>query len=353
MEHSDGVANIALGLGQSVVGGGKDHMFCPAYPHIQYETVDDKVRNTQTKFYALNMAPEGTDLSRGEEETLIQLPIRKAERHKTLTYTASVWDNSNERLIEDLSIAGPRVINFANILKYNYFPLSEILVQILDISQKAMGIPVEIEFAVDLKKTTEILPVFYLLQVRPLSHNDDEVHIENEYLTIEKAVLYSTEALGTSCIKGISDIVFLDPGKFDKTKTMEMKEEIKEINKLMKDQDKNYILMGPGRWGTRDRFLGIPVNWSEINKAGLIIETGLHDFDIEPSQGSHFFHNLVALNIGYLNIPYHQKGKSFIDWDFLRSMQPIGNREFFTHVAREIPFTVLMDGKTGNSVVLK
>ncbi|MCK5201769.1 MAG: phosphoenolpyruvate synthase, partial [Spirochaetales bacterium] len=154
-------------------------------------------------------------------------------------------------------------------------------------------------------------------------------------------------------IKDISDIVFLDPAKFDKTKTMEMKEEIKEINNRFKNQDKDYILLGPGRWGSRDRFLGIPVNWGEINRAGIIIETGLPDFDIEPSQGSHFFHNLVALNIGYLNIPYHHNRESFIDWDFLRSMVPIDNGEFFTHVSRDKPFSILMDGKAGNAVILK
>ena len=353
MLHSEGVANIAMGLGQSVVGGGKDHRFCPVHPGIQYETVEDKIRMSQTDFYALNMATSKADLSKGEEETLVQIPMRKAEKHKTLTHTASVWDNRNERLVEDLSIPGPRVINFANILKYNYFPLSEILVEILDISQKAMGIPVEIEFAVDLKKTTEALPTFYLLQVRPLSHIEEEVFIEPEKLTKEKAILYSTEALGNGFIKDISDIVYLDPLNFDKTRTMEMKEEIKKINNELKEQDRDYILIGPGRWGTRDRFLGIPVNWGEINRAGIIIETGLHDFDIEPSQGSHFFHNLVAMNIGYLNIPYHHTGESFIDWDYLRNMEHISKNEFFTHVSREIPFTILMDGKSGKSVILK
>ena len=353
MQHSEGVSNIAVGLGQSVVGGGKDHMFCPSHPQIQYQTVEDNIRTTQTDFFALKMKTSDTDLSKGEEETLALLPIKTAELHKTITHTASVWDFRNERLIEDLSIQGPRVINFANILKYNYFPLSDILVEILDISQKAMGIPVEIEFAVDLKKTTDILPTFYLLQVRPLSHNEEEVSIEPENTTKEKAILYSTEALGNGFIKDISDIVYIDPLKFDKTRTMDMKEEIKEINKKLKENDKDYILIGPGRWGTRDRFLGIPVHWGEINKAGIIIETGLHDFDIEPSQGSHFFHNLVAMNIGYLNIPFHHKGESFIDWDYLRTMEPIENGEFFTHVSRDIPFTILMDGKSGNAVVLK
>ena len=353
MKHTEGVANIAVGLGQSVVGGGKDHMFCPAHPQIQYETVDDKIRTTQTEFFALEMNLKKTDLSRGEEETLVQLPIRKSEKHKTLIHCVSVWDNTNERLVEDLTIPGPRVINFANILKYNYFPLSEILVEILDISQKAMGIHVEIEFAVDLKKTTENLPTFYLLQVRPLSHNDEEVYIDPGNITTEKALLFSTEALGNGFIKDISDIVFIDPVKFDKTKTMDMKEEIKEINNKLKEQGKDYILIGPGRWGTRDRFLGIPVNWGEINRAGIIIETGLPDFDIEPSQGSHFFHNLVALNIGYLNIPYHHKRESFIDWNFLRSMEPIDNGEFFTHISRDKPFSILMDGMAGNAVILK
>jgi len=192
MENTEGVSNIAVGLGQSVVGGGKDYMFCPSHPGIQYGSIDDMIRSTQTEFFALNMSKVETDLTKGEEETLVKLSIRMAEKHKTLIHLASVWDNSNERLVEDLSVPGPRVINFANILKYNYFPLSKILKQILDISQKAMGIPVEIEFAVDLKKSKDILPTFYLLQVRPLSHNEEEISIDPKYLTKEKSFLYST-----------------------------------------------------------------------------------------------------------------------------------------------------------------
>lgn len=353
MKHSDGVANIAVGLGQSVVGGGKDHMFCPAYPQIEYETTEDKLRTTQTEFFALDMGPEPSDLSLGEEVTLVQLSIRKAEEHKTLAHCSSVWDYVNERFIEDLTVKGPRVINFADILKYKFFPLSDILVEILDISQKALGVPVEIEFAVDLKKTPDTLPAFYLLQVRPLSQTYEEIRIDEEDISREKALLFSTEALGNGFRKDISDIIFLDPANFDKTKTMDMKDEIKKFNETLKKEQKDYILIGPGRWGTRDRFLGIPVNWYEINRAGIIIETGLMDFDIEPSQGSHFFHNLVALNIGYLNIPYHHKRDSFIDWQYLRSIEVINKGKFFTHAARKTPFTILMDGKAGHALILK
>jgi len=284
---------------------------------------------------------------------LVLLSIRKAESHKTLTHSASVWDNTNERLTEDLSVSGPRVVNFANILKYEQFPLSKILVDILDISQKAMGIPVEIEFAVDLTRTKTNLPTFYLLQVRPLSQNDEEVYLDPDNISIEKAVLYSEEALGNGFIKDISDIIYLDPVKFDKTRTLEMKEEIRILNTELKEQNRDYILIGPGRWGTRDRFLGIPVNWGEINKAGIIIETGLHNFDVEPSQGSHFFHNLVAMNIGYLNIPFHNRGKSFIDWNYFRTIKPIFEGEFFTHISRNSPFSIVMDGKAGNAIILK
>ncbi|MEA1911332.1 MAG: PEP/pyruvate-binding domain-containing protein, partial [Spirochaetota bacterium] len=353
MKQLDGVATLAVGLGQSVVSGGKGYMFCPRYPDIQYITIDNMIKSSQTKFFALNMDPDLTDLSLGEEETLTQLRMYKAEKHKTLTHCASVWDYMNERLVEDLSVKGPRVINFANILKYNIFPLSDILVKILDISQKALGIPVEIEFAVDLKKTSAMLPAFYLLQVRPLSLNNEEIHISKKDISPEKALLFSSEAMGNGFTKDISDVVFLDPAKFDKTRTIEMKEEIKIFNEKFKAEQKNYILIGPGRWGTRDKFLGIPIKWADIDKAGLIIETGFKDFDIEPSQGSHFFHNLVALNIGYLNIPYNDNKDSFINWEYLRSMDVTGKGEFFIHVTRNTPFTILMDGKAGEAVVLK
>ncbi len=355
MKHSDGVATIAVGLGQSIVGGGKDYMFCPAYPGISYGTAEDLIKNSQTDFYALNLADSGRDLRGGEESTLSSLPIQTAEKHKALTHLASVWDFRNERIIEDLSIPGPRIVNFANILKYEFFPLSRILRRLLDISQQALGIPVEIEFAVDLTKNSNegVLPSFHLLQVRPLSVNNEDNEIDVEKINPENLLLYSQQSLGNGVIDTIYDILYIDPFKFDNTKTVAMQREIDEFNSFFKKEKREYILIGPGRWGSKDRFLGVPVQWGQINRAQVIVETGLKDFDVEPSQGSHFFHNLIAMNVGYFNIPYHNSGKSFIDWEYLRSRNPFKEGSYFTHIRFEKPLLIKMDGRKGHSIIIK
>ncbi len=355
MKHSDGVASLAVGLGQSIVGGGKDYMFCPQYPAIIYGNNDDLIKNSQTDFYALDMKQTRCSLENGEETTLVNLPIRTAEKHKTLTHLASVWDYQNERIIDGLSAPGPRIINFANILKYDYFPLSKILTLLLDISQQALGIPVEIEFAVDLTKnlTDGILPAFYLLQVRPLSASWEDNDVDIGDIDEDKLLLYSDQTLGNGVINTIRDVVFIPPGKFDKTETVAMQKEIDLFNSRFKEEDREYILIGPGRWGSQDRFLGIPVHWGQINRAQVIVETGLKDFDVEPSQGSHFFHNLIAMNVGYFNIPFHNSGKSFIDWEYLESREPLYTGKYFTHVRFENPLKIKMDGRKGHSVIFK
>ncbi len=355
MKNIDGSASLAVGLGQSIVGGGRNYMFCPAHPEIQYGSVEDHLKNSQTDFYALNMMDSNSNLIKGEEITLISLPIKEAEKHKTLTHLASVWDYQNERIVDGLSTPGPRIVNFANILKYDFFPLSRILTQILDISKQALGIPVEIEFAVDLTKNMDKgeLPTFYLLQVRPLSVNTEEENIELKEIEKTDILLYSHQSLGNGVIDTVKDIVFLDPLLFDNTQTIAMRKEIEEFNNTFRESGKEYILIGPGRWGSRDRFLGIPVHWGQINRAQIIIETGLKEFDVEPSQGSHFFHNLIAMNVGYFNIPYHNAGNSFLDWEYLRTLTVMKKGVFFTHVRSKDPLTIKMDGKKGQSLILK
>ena len=309
MVNQDGVASIAVGLGQSVVEGEKNYRFCPVYPTVNYLADEELIKSTQTEFYAVDLNKKNIDIMKGEFETLAKLRIFHAEKHKNLYHLASVWDNDNNRMVDGISAAGPRIINFANILKYNVFPLAEIVKEVMAMAQIALGIPVEIEFAVDLTKNEfeKIKPVFYLLQVRPMTVNFEESLIDMDNVIEDDVLLYTEEGLGNGIIDDIYDIVFIDPEKFDKTKTQEMCIEIDKINTKMKNDDKEYILIGPGRWGTRDRFLGIPVIWSQISKAKVIVEVGLEDYEIEPSQGTHFFHNVVAMNIGYFNVPFKKK----------------------------------------------
>ena len=288
----------------------------------------------------MDLAKKDFDILKSEYETLAKLRMFNAEKHKNLYHMASVWDQDNNRMVDGIGVPGPRIINFANILKYNVFPLAEIVSEVLMMAQIALGIPVEIEFAVDLTKDeyNEIVPTFYMLQVRPMTIGFEDSMAELEELEDEDLILYTEEGLGNGKIDDIRDIIYVDPADFDKTRTQEMRDEIEMLNNIMKEQDREYILIGPGRWGSRDRFLGIPVIWSQISKAKIIVELGLENYDIEPSQGTHFFHNVIAMSIGYFNVPFKKKKKSFIDWNHIKSIKSATKYNYFTHIVNEEPF---------------
>jgi hypothetical protein len=354
MKHTDGIANIALGLGKSVVEGKLNFRFCPRYPETDVLTPEEMLRSSQKKFFAIDLSKNDFDLTKGEEITLENLNIKDADEQGTLKYIASVWDYENNRLTDNLEAKGLKVITFSSILKYNYFPLAKIISELLEIGEIALGIPVEIEFAVHLKDTSSYnnKPAFYILQIRPLSVNVDAYRIDASQLNKEELLMYTEHGMGNGIINDLTDIIYLDPSKFDKTRTQEMQEEIEKFNNKMAERGKRYILIGPGRWGSRDRFLGIPVRWPQINRAKVIVETGLPDFIVEASQGTHFFHNLVAMNIGYFTIPYISQ-TDFVDMDWLLK-QPISERgEFFVHLEFSKPLIVRMDGKTGLAVIHK
>jgi CheY-like chemotaxis protein len=354
MLHTDGIANIALGLGKSVVEGKLNFRFCPRYPQTDMLPQQEMMRSSQKEFYALDLSLNDSDLRKGEEITLAKLTIKDAEKHDSLRYIASVWDYENYRLTDNLAERGLKVITFSNILKHNYFPLAKIVEELLEIGEIALGIPVEIEFAVNLEYDPRYKhkPSFYILQIRPLSVSADAYRIDAEQLKKKDLLMYTEHGMGNGIINELTDIIYLDPSSFDKTRTQEMQEEVERYNQKMAAEGKRYILIGPGRWGSRDRFLGIPVRWPQINRAKVILETGLRDFIVEASQGTHFFHNLVAMNVGYFTIPYISE-TDFVDMDWLLA-QPIKERgDFFVHLEFPHPLVVRMDGKTGLAVIHK
>lgn len=355
MEHGDGVASIAIGLGQTVVSGERSFRFCPFHPLIQYLPVEEQIKSTQTEFYALDLSSSRFDYTTGENAALKKIPVRDAEPHGVLHHLVSVWDAANHRLEDGLAGAGPRVVTFPNILKYNVFPLAGILTEILEMCQQALGIPVEIEFAVDLTKdrTTGVLPTFYLLQVRPLTMNYDDINFRFDEVQEDQTFLHTSESLGNGILDDLYDIIYVDPERFDKTETLAIREEIREFNEELKKAGRRYILIGPGRWGSRDQFLGIPVIWAEISNAGVIVEQGLKNFEIEPSQGTHFLHNVIAMNVGYFNVPHKKKRIGGIDWEWLDSQKVARRGRYCVHVEASAPFRVIMDGKTGRAVILK
>ncbi len=354
MTHSDGIATVALGLGHWVVNGEKSYRFCPKYPDVQILCDEDLVQNSQTDFYALDISRNDFDLTRGIAATLSKLNLQVAEKDDVLWHIASVWDHADRRIRDGLDAYGPRVITLANILKYKRFPLAEILSEVLEIGAHAFGVPIEIEFAVNLTKNPQknIFPTFYLLQIRPFFMHTEELAIDTDKMNKRKLMLYTEHGMGNGILEHIRDLVYIDSDTFDNTKTVAMKEEIQKINDRLNAEDREYILIGPGRWGTRDRFLGIPVRWADINKARVIVETGLEGFVVEASQGTHFFHNLVAMNAGYCTIPYKSE-EGFIDWKWLQSLTPWHKTKHFIHIRRKKPFVVKMFGKNGITTIQK
>ncbi len=350
MKPEEGFAVAALGLGQYVVDGKKTFRFSPVYPKLNMVSTDEMIKNSQKEFYAVDLKKKKINLLEGETAGLAILPINIAEAHGTLKHLASVYNPQNDTLESDLSKGGPKIINFANILKYNYIPLAKAITVMLNVIKEAMGSPVEIEFAVDLNKDKSGEASFYLLQIKPLLNNPDDYIIDEATLKKDNLLLFAEKSLGNGKIETIKDIIFVDINKFDKTNTEEIATEITQLNEQLKTEDREYLLIGPGRWGTSDKFIGIPVKWSQISKAKVIVETSLKDFPLDASLGSHFFHNVISMNVGYFSVQ-HEKSKSFIDWNKLYGQQPFQKTKHCFHLRFENPITVQMDGKKRIAVI--
>ncbi len=344
-EPEDGVAHIAVGLGKIVVEGEKTFQYSPGKPNIDILKIEDIVESNQEIFYALDLSDRMFDISKGEDVTMNRISITSKHKEGVFQPVTSVYDYQRKQFLDGKYVQGPRVITYRNPIRYGDFPLSDILRRVLDLGEAALGVPVEIEFAVDLAPAT-----FTLLQIRPLFVQRDTVDIDLDHIDRSNLLLLSTRALGNGTINNLHDIVYLQNDCFDVTKTVEMKDELEQINRMMKEQDRQYILIGPGRWGSRDRFLGIPIKWTHIDMAKVIVEAGLPHFQVEASQGSHFFHNLVALNIGYFNVP-HQTNRSFIDWQTIEGFEIEQSWQYFRLVHREAPMKVRMDGKKRLAIV--
>ncbi len=350
MKPEEGFASIAIGLGKYVVDGEKTYRFSPVHPQLEMYTPKELFKNSQVHFYAVDLVKEDINLMEGEEAGLIKLEIDKSEQHGTLKHCASVYDINSERTIPGITDPGPRVVNFANILKYNYIPLAKTTEVILDIISESMGTPIEIEFAIDLNKDREGLASFYLLQIKPLIKNIIETEINIDKIDNDRLLLFSENGMGNGRINDIYDVVYVDLDNFDKLKTEKVRDEIDQINSLMVKEDRKYILVGPGRWGTRDRFIGIPVNWSQISNARIIVEMSMEDFPLDASLGSHFFHNVISMNVGYFSVK-HDDLIDYINWEKLREAPLINKTKFLKHVRFEKPLEVVMDGKKRSSLI--
>ena len=355
MQREDGAARIAVGLGHAVAGGDRGMLFCPRHPLVHWGGGEDLWREGQTHFWALQNAAGARsagdiDLSKGENSTLEYLSMRRAEEMDVLRHMVSTWDPIAERLVDGMDIRGPRVADFRDILSYEWLPLAPLLDYLLRLSRSAMGIPVELEFAVDWDEEDVDSAVFSLLQVRPLSApagaggGAGAAAEMSEAGAERNVILRSEHSLGDGVFRDIRDVVWVDPDYYSPDDTAALREGVAAVNEDLAAEERYAVFIGPGRWGSRDRFLGIPVTWGEIRRARLIVEIGRGPGDPEPSQGSHFFHNLVSLGVGYAYVGASEAGE-FIAWDVLRGCGEGSGGVYRSRLSR--PADIVMDGKTG------
>lgn len=354
-EKSDeGVVNIAFGLGKYIVDGGVTIRFSPNFPNkiIQLSSPQMAIKETQKYFNALDMDPDHFVPSVDDGINIIKVPIKDAEKDNTLKFVASSYDAESNILRDGVSYEGRKVITFGNILSYNTFPLADIMKSLLEIGQKEMNTPVEIEFAINLDRKKGDSKIFNFLQIRPIVDNKETIATDLEKVTKEETIVYSTSALGNGLINDLHDLIYVKPGSFDSSKTEKIALVIESINNQFLKDGKGYILIGPGRWGSSDPWLGVPVKWPQISAARLIIESGLENYRVDPSQGTHFFQNLTSFRVGYFTInPYINDG--FYDLEYLNTFTPVYEDEYIRHIRFPKPLVIKIDGKKSIGVIYK
>jgi CheY-like chemotaxis protein len=351
MRPEEGIATVALGLGKTVMEGGKALRFSPKYPQLlpQRSTVDDILENAQQFFYALKMAEDHRALGILEDANLEKRDASDADEEPPVKLLASTYIPEEHRIRDSADMAGYRVLTFAQIMKYGRFPLAEILTEVLALGQEGMGCPVELEFSVNMPKDPQLKPQFAFLQLRPMTARADLLQVEISDDEAARAFCVSCRALGNAEKKDMADILFVKPNGFDPAKTPQIAREISELNAGLLNESRKYLLIGPGRWGSADRWLGIPVSWADICGVGAMVETSSSRLKADPSQGSHFFHNITTLGIIYATV----SEDDFIDWHWLTS-QPVANETVHVvHLKLDKPFTLKVDGRSSKCVMYR
>jgi hypothetical protein len=348
----DGVANIALGLGKYIVEGGVSLRFSPRHPHniLQLSTAEYALKETQTGFYALDLKNKG-QCTTDDGFNLLKLPVKEADADGSLRYLVSTYDAADQIIRDGYYPQGRKILSFANILRHEVFPLSETLNKLLRIGREEMARPIEIEFAVNIPPDSE-RATFYLLQIRPIV--DYKVMMDENLRQVanEGTIISSQSVLGHGIINDVQDIIYVRTDTFDSANNPAIAAEIARINRRFTEQGSSYILVGPGRWGSGDPWLGIPVKWAHICNARVIVESGLENYRVDPSQGTHFFHNLTSFGVGYFTInPFKNDG--WFDEAFLNAQPAVEENAYLRHVRFNSPIVVKMDGKKSLGVALK
>lgn len=352
MKAEEGVAHIALGLGKTVVEGGACLRFSPRYPQLlpQFASVETILKNAQRHFFALKLPGAHEHDPTDPDELIHKLTVDDATAHPSVKRLASTYVVEDHCIRDTTGASGQKLITFAGVLKYNLMPLAAILVDVLEMGRRGMGCPVEIEFAVNLPAEGGKPMDFSLLQIRPMAKREQNLTVEINPDDVENAFCFSHHALGNAQQNDIKDIVFVKPDNFDPARTMEMVVPIGRINQSLAALKRPYVLIGPGRWGSADRWLGIPIDWKDIAGVGAIVETKIRNMPAEPSQGSHFFHNITAQGISYITVA--EDGRDFIDWNWLLSLPMKSESDFIRHVQLENGIQLKVDGKKSLAVMV-
>ena len=350
----DGIANIALGLGKYIVDGGQTLRFSPRHPHniLQMSTMDFALRETQTRFYALDLKNLADQFSVDDSFNLLRLNLKDADADGSLKFIVSTYDPYDQVIRDGYYPGGRKILSFVNVLQHEVFPLADTLDQILHVGQDEMGRPIEIEFAVNIDPQNPGFATFYLLQVRPIVDNKEVMEEDLTLVEQEDTILTSTSVLGHGIVTDVQDIIYVKTGAFCSSNNQSIAYDIEKMNRQFTGEEKNYVLVGPGRWGSSDSWLGIPVKWPHISNARVIVECGLENYRVDPSQGTHFFQNLTSFGVGYFTInPF--KGDGWFDERYLNSLPAVEETEYLRHVRFDKPVVIKMDGKKSLGVVLK
>jgi CheY-like chemotaxis protein len=349
MRPEEGIATVALGLGKTVMEGGKALRFSPKYPQLlpQRSTVDDILENAQQFFYALKMAEHRREFGLLEDPNLEKRDVSDADEEPPVQLLASTYIPEEHRIRDSAHMPGYRVLTFAQIMKYGRFPLAEMLTEVLTLGQEGMGCPVELEFSVNMPKDPQLKPQFAFLQLRPMTARADLLQVDIRDDEAARAFCVSYRALGNAEKNDMADILFVKPDGFDAAKTQQIAREISELNAGLLNESRKYLLIGPGRWGSADRWLGIPVSWADICGVGAMVETSSSALKADPSQGSHFFHNITTLGITYATVCEDD----FIDWNWLTSQTAANETAHVVHLKLDKPFVLKVDGRSSKCVM--
>ncbi len=349
----DGVVNLALGLGKTIVDGGITWTYSPARPHATppFGSVADLLRGTQLDFWAVGMGQPAAYDPLAETEYLVKSPVTEAEEDGTLRLVASTYDTRSDRLVAGAGLRGPRALTFAPLLVLEEYGLNDLLKGLLRLGGEALGAPVEIEFAVTFPDLDVEAPArFGLLQVRPMAVSGAEVEVDLEALPEGQVLVAADHVMGNGTVAGIRDVVYVKPGVFDAGRTREIAAAIAPINLRLLDEGRPYLLIGFGRWGSSDPWLGIPVVWSQIGGARAIVEAALPSMNVDLSQGSHFFHNISSFNVAYFSVPLDAPHP--IAFPSLDALPAVEDAELVRHVRLREPLRIMVDGRQGWGAIL-